>query len=454
MSGSLRVIIVEDNPSDAELMLRRLHRDGYLMEWQRVDDEETYLAALAQTCDLILSDWSLPDFSGLRALQIVRERELDIPFVIVSGSIGEEAAVTALHNGAADYILKDRPERLGQAIRNALEQKRLRDERRQAEQLLRLQSAALNAAANAILISGVDGSVEWVNPAFTLLSGYQPEEAVGQPVEIVLGTDLHDPDTEHQLMSTIMAGQVWRGELINRRKDGGVYYGDHTITPLIDPYGGETKFIAILQDVTERKRSEHLLEEASQGLQNAYDATLQGWSNALELREHETAGHSRRVVHATLSLAQALGIEEEELLHLQRGALLHDIGKMGIPDSILLKPGPLSAEEWETMRKHPLYAYEMLGEIPYLTPALSIPLFHHERWDGSGYPRGLYGEAIPLPARIFAVIDVWDALSHRRPYRDAWPHDEMIAYLKAQAGFQFDPQVVEVFLDLLSRGII
>ena len=183
----------------------------------------------------------------------------------------------------------------------------------------------------------------------------------------------------------------------------------------------------------------------------AYEETLEGWARALELRDYETEGHSRRVTEMTVRLARAMGMSEEELVHVRRGALLHDIGKMGIPDRILLKPGKLSDEEWEIMRRHPVYAYEMLSSIAYLRPALDIPYCHHERWDGSGYPRGLKGEQIPLAARIFAVVDVWDALRSDRPYRPAWPEEKVRAYLREQAGKTLDPQVVKVFLNLIAE---
>ena len=202
-------------------------------------------------------------------------------------------------------------------------------------------------------------------------------------------------------------------------------------------------------EIAERKRAEEAQEKLAAELRAAYDATLQGWSNALELRERETAGHSRRVVEVTLRLARILGFTEEEIFHIQRGALLHDIGKIGIPDAILLKKGPLDPEEWEIIRQHPVYALRLLENVPYLGPALTIPYRHHERWDGSGYPDGLKGEDIPLAARIFAVVDVWDALSYDRPYRAAWDEKKVFAYLEEQSGKQFDPHVVETFLKLM-----
>jgi len=187
------------------------------------------------------------------------------------------------------------------------------------------------------------------------------------------------------------------------------------------------------------------LEQSNSELVQAYDATIEALSYALDLKDSETKWHSKRVTDLTILVAKSMGMGEESLVHMRRGALLHDIGKMGIPDSILLKPGPLNAEEMEVMRKHPLYAKQMLSRIEYLQPALDIPYAHHEKWDGSGYPRGLKGEEIPLSARIFAVVDVFDALTSDRPYRRAWPREKALAEIQAQKGRQFDPQVVDAF---------
>lgn len=186
-------------------------------------------------------------------------------------------------------------------------------------------------------------------------------------------------------------------------------------------------------------------------LSMAYDETLEGWARALELRDMETHGHSDRVTNMTLRLGVEMGMDEQELVHVRRGALLHDIGKMGVPDQILNKPGPLTAEEWEVMRRHPTHAYLMLSPIRYLRQATDIPYCHHEKWDGSGYPRGLKAEEIPLAARVFAVVDVWDALLSDRPYRDAWPDEKALQYLREQTGKHFDPVVVEIFLKMVTK---
>jgi putative nucleotidyltransferase with HDIG domain len=187
-------------------------------------------------------------------------------------------------------------------------------------------------------------------------------------------------------------------------------------------------------------------------LRVAYDHTLEGWARALEERDEGTVGHARRVVNLCVRLAQEWGFDEEELQHLRRGALLHDIGKMALPDDVLLKRGPLSPRERTIMRRHTTIAGSMLGGIAYLRPALSIPLAHHEHWDGTGYPKGLKGRRIPLQARIFSVVDHYDALSSPRPYRKAWPKSKVIAYLRENSGKIFDPEVVETFLRLHEEG--
>jgi putative nucleotidyltransferase with HDIG domain len=180
-----------------------------------------------------------------------------------------------------------------------------------------------------------------------------------------------------------------------------------------------------------------------------YDMTLEGWSRALDMRDQETEGHSERVTEMAMDLARILAIGDAEAEHIRRGALLHDMGKIGIPDSILLKPGPLTEEEWVVMRTHPVRAFELLSRIPYLRQALEIPYCHHEKWDGSGYPRGLKEEQIPLAARIFAIVDVYDALTNDRPYRKAWSREKALTYILEQSGKHFDPKVVEAFLRLL-----
>ncbi len=188
------------------------------------------------------------------------------------------------------------------------------------------------------------------------------------------------------------------------------------------------------------------LQASNKELQEAYEATLKGWVHALDMRDKETEGHTQRVTKLTERLARSMGVSDDDLIHIKRGALLHDIGKMAIPDGILLKPGPLTDDERELIKQHPVYAFDMLNEIKFLRPAIDIPHYHHEKWDGTGYPEGLQGEGIPFAARIFPVIDVYDALVSNRPYRKALPPREVREYIAANSGKHFDPQVVDAFM--------
>lgn len=190
------------------------------------------------------------------------------------------------------------------------------------------------------------------------------------------------------------------------------------------------------------------LQRSNAELALAYDKTIEGWTHALDLRDKNTEGHTQRVVQTTLQLARRLNLPDSQMIHIRRGATLHDIGKVAIPDSILHKPGPLAPHEWVIMRRHPLIAADLLSPIPHLVPALDIPRSHHEKWDGTGYPLGQAGTDIPLAARLFAVVDVFDALTSNRPYRSAWPRHEALEYVRNQAGKHFDPGIVPVFLNM------
>jgi len=238
-----------------------------------------------------------------------------------------------------------------------------------------------------------------------------------------------------------------RRSLLNGLEAG----ADEFISKPYDRYELRARLLGITRLNRFRKLTEERsnLERAHTELMTAYDATIAGWSHALDLRDKETEGHSQRVTLLTLKLAEAFGMTQEELIHIRRGALLHDIGKLGIPDSILHKPGKLTETEWEMMRRHPQYAYDMLYPIDYLHPALSIPYCHHEKWDGTGYPRGLKGEEIPQSARLFAIADVWDALTSDRPYRPAMSEEFASNYVQEQSGKHFQPEVVELFLKMI-----
>ncbi|NUM45929.1 MAG: HD domain-containing protein [Anaerolineales bacterium] len=245
------------------------------------------------------------------------------------------------------------------------------------------------------------------------------------------------------LLGYFIAEQISRPILDLNQAAGRVSKGDLTVQ--LTPNSND-EIANLTQEFNSMVSSLH---QSKLDLVTAYDKTLEGWAKALELRDGETMGHSLRVTEMTVELSKRLGVADDQLVHIQRGALIHDIGKMAIPDSILLKPGSLTYEEWKVMQKHPTYAVEMLGEIPFLWPALSIPASHHEKWDGTGYPRGLKTHQIPLPARIFAVVDVWDALRSDRPYRSAISVQDALFTIQSKSGSHFDPKVVDAFMEMI-----
>ncbi len=494
MNKKLRLLIVEDNPDDAEMMVMRLEEEGFSAEWQRVDNEEDFLKALDDPPEFILADWRLPQFSGMRALELLNERCPGIPFILVTGSIGEEAAINALHLGASDYILKDRSKRLGQAVRRTIESISFQRQKEEAEAELKRRLAelevlygistnlrylenlddmlktllvqtlsALNSDTGSIWLTGSGA----VHLRMMAASGWF-NEIGAMPVEqgegLIGGTYREneprisreftsDPRLSKKFLGLVPAG--WGGVFVpihSSQEKIGVMVIAVTLPRVIT--GQEVKFLASIAEMAgiavHRIRLFEDLQAASESLGAAYHATIRGWANALELRDQETEGHSERVTELTLELAQKMGIAGDKMTHIYRGSLLHDIGKMGVSDQILFKPGPLDDSEWDIMIRHPQSAYNLLAQIDYLKPALSIPYCHHEKFDGSGYPRGLKGSEIPLEARIFAVVDVYDALVSDRPYRPAWNKKDALEHIKKCSGTHFDPQVVEHFLDLIA----
>lgn len=268
-----------------------------------------------------------------------------------------------------------------------------------------------------------------------------------------LWSSLIHPDDRPRVLaahqSSIKAGTGFSQEYrIIRQNDHTEIWVNDTGTIEPGKNGKPEKLIGTIMDITKRKILIQELNHSNRKLLEAYESTIEGWAYALEMKEEETKEHSRRVTALTMQLAEKMAIAEDELVHIKRGAILHDIGKIAIPDSILLKPSPLDAEEWAIMKKHPEHAYTMLSNIDYLRPALAIPYCHHEKWDGSGYPRALKGKDIPLPARIFAVADVFDALVSERPYKKPWNTKEALQYLSESSGTHFDPEIIEIFRSL------
>ncbi len=498
MAAPLRVLLIEDSESDAVLLTRELLRAGYDPAVTRVETGEAMEAALAEgEWDVIIADYALPTFSAPAALAAAQAKGVDLPFIVISGTIGEETAVEMMRSGAHDYLMKNNLKRLGAAVDRELRDAQVRRERKHAAHQLErhLQRLAALREIDLAITSSLDlrvtldvildqvtsrlqvdaAAVLLLNPRTHVLEyaagrgfrGRTMAEARIRMGEGLAGRCAMERRTVHHPHLPDSQETLVRGPAL--AAEGFVaYYG----TPLV----AKGLVLGVLE-VFNRSRLEtepdwtsflealagqaaiaidnatlfDSLQRANLDLILAYDTTLEGWSKALDLRDRETEGHTQRVMDLTMDLARAMGLREEELVHVRRGALLHDIGKMGIPDSILLKPGPLTDDEWVIMKKHPGYALDLLSPIAYLRPALEIPYAHHEKWDGTGYPRGLQAEQIPVAARVFAVVDVWDALRSDRPYRLAWSREQALTYLREQAGKHFDPAVVEAFLKMLQQ---
>jgi PAS domain S-box-containing protein len=326
--------------------------------------------------------------------------------------------------------------------------------RRKAENELRANEdrfrSLVQNSYEVIIVLSAESKIIYESPSTTRILGYRPGKLLGLTPDFLVHPD------DLTIVETAISGLLQKYQYDNtiefrvRHANDAWIYLEAFGTNLLD-HSGVNGIVVTLRDISERKRSEVALQSAHIDLVQAYEATIEGWSRALDLRDHETEGHTQRVAEMTVRLAHAIGIPESDWIHIRRGALLHDIGKMGIPDEILLKPGKLTEAEWVEMRRHPQYAYDMLHPITYLRPALDIPFYHHEKWNGTGYPLQLKREAIPLSARLFAVVDVWDALCSDRPYRKRCSQSEVLNYFHEQIGEHFDPQIVEVFLDLASN---
>jgi len=305
----------------------------------------------------------------------------------------------------------------------------------------------LNGLAHCEVVYENGHAVDWrylvVNPAFERLTGLR--DVTGQLASRLIPL-IHKLDPELlEIYSRVAKTQV--SEYFER------FVSSLELWFSIMVFSHEAgTFTAVFDVITKQKTLELHLRQEHAALEKAYDETVAGWGTALELRDHVTRGHSERVADLIVALAKRVGVEASELIHYRWGALLHDIGKIGIPDSILLKSGALDDEELLIMRGHTAIGYEMLRHISILQQALKVVLYHHERWNGGGYPFGLLGSDIPLSARLFAVIDVYDAMVSDRPYRKAFPHSVALEHIQAEAGKSFDPQVVEQFVDMVGRG--
>jgi PAS domain S-box-containing protein/putative nucleotidyltransferase with HDIG domain len=453
---TFHVLLIEDEDPHAELIERAFEDQSDRFTIHRVKSlTEARAFIQKQEPDLIIADWRLPDGESMELLPNQHD-PLYTPIILMTSYGNEKIAVEALKSGALDYVVKSPESMLDMPhiAEKAIDAWRARAER------IHMQKALLDSEAQFRLLAEnasdmiarltTDGKMLYVSPASKTILGYEPEELTGK-----VSFDLMHEEDRPWVVSLFEKRPIKNSYTIAYRalhKEGYYVWLESSARPVFDKNTNElTEIQTASRDITERKKNEEALKLAHTNLQEAYEKTIEGWVRALDLRDRETEGHTQRVTELTLRVAAKLGFTDEEMVHIKRGALLHDMGKMAIPDEILQKPGPLDEGEWTKMRQHPVYAFEMLSNISYLHPALEIPFFHHERWDGSGYPRGLKGEEIPLAARMFAIVDVWDALSSDRPYRKKLPRKEVIAYLREKSGTLFEPRLVDIFLEMIEK---
>ncbi len=457
MDNTVHILLIEDDSAHAELIQRAFEDRGgesKLTIANTLEEARAHLKNFKPT--LIIADWRLPDGDSSELLSD-EPTKTSAPVIIMTSYGNERNAVDVMKSGALDYIVKSSESMtdMPHIAENAIKQWQILQQQ-ESMQIALAESEAqfrLLAENSSDMISKHDtnGVFLYVSPACRTILGYAPEDLIGTPI-----TPLIHPEDASQLISLLASST---GEDITttlnyraRRKNGEYVWLETTARLFFDKNSQQQEFQASSRDITERKQSQEALQQAHTDLQEAYDRTIEGWVLALDLRDRETEGHTKRVTEMTVKLARKLNCTDEELIHIRRGALLHDMGKMGIPDEILQKPGPLTDDEWIVMRRHPQYAYQMLAPINYLKQALIIPYYHHERWNGSGYPHKLKEKDIPLFARLFAVVDVWDALSSDRPYRKAMPLKEVVDYLQKESGNLFDSDIVNTFLPLITNN--
>jgi PAS domain S-box-containing protein len=457
MDNTVHILLIEDDSAHAELIQRAFEDRGgesKLTIANTLEEARTHLKNFKPT--LIIADWRLPDGDSSELLDD-EHNKMSAPIIIMTSYGNERNAVDVMKSGALDYIVKSSESMtdMPHIAENAIKQWQILQQQ-ESMQIALAESEAqfrLLAENSSDMISkhDTDGMFLYVSPACRTILGYSPEDLIGTPI-----TPLIHPEDASQLINLLAspAGEDVTTTLNYRarRKNGEYVWLETTARLFFDKNSQQQEFQASSRDITERKQSQEALQQAHTDLQEAYDRTIEGWVLALDLRDRETEGHTKRVTEMTVKLARKLNCTDEEMIHIRRGALLHDMGKMGIPDEILQKPGPLTDDEWVVMRRHPQYAYQMLSPINYLKQALIIPYYHHERWNGSGYPHKLKEKEIPLLARLFAVVDVWDALSSDRPYRKAMPLKEVVDYIQKESGNLFDPDIVNAFLPLLSNN--
>ena len=455
MDKPLRVLLIEDSEDDAVLILRELRKAGYTPVSERVETEYTMRSALSsQKWDIILSDYNMPEFCAAEALSVYRECGIEVPFIIVSGAVGEEKAVQLMKEGAHDYVMKDNLQRLVPAIERELKESEDRKSRKIAEDSYRKSDFIVNASRDMMALINRSGIFETVNSSFCKIFGKErQQEIVGHSVSEIWGQEVYEQKIKPCLE------RCQNGEDINTEdwfdmEGMGTQCLEISYIPYRNSNGVVTHAIMAAHNITNRKMAEQELDKSYRNLQKTLEETVNALSALVEMRDPYTAGHQNRVAGIARAIAQELGLSEDAAQGIWVASLIHDIGKVRVPADILSRPAHLSSAEFELIKEHPRTGYEILKKIDFPWPIAEIVLQHHERINGSGYPLGLKGDEILFASRIIGVADVVEAMTYHRPYREALGLDAALDEIKENKGILYDSDVVDACIKVfLEKGL-
>ena len=455
MDKPLRVLLIEDSEDDAVLILRELRKAGYTPLSERVETEYTMRSALSsQKWDIILSDYNMPEFCAAEALSVYRECGIEVPFIIVSGAVGEEKAVQLMKEGAHDYVMKDNLQRLVPAIERELKESEDRKSRKIAEDSYRKSDFIVNASRDMMALINRSGIFETVNSSFCKIFGKErQQEIVGHSVSEIWGQEVYEQKIKPCLE------RCQNGEDINTEdwfdmEGMGTQCLEISYIPYRNSNGVVTHAIMAAHNITNRKMAEQELDKSYRNLQKTLEETVNALSALVEMRDPYTAGHQNRVARIARAIAQELGLSEDAVQGIWVASLIHDIGKVRVPADILSRPAHLSSAEFELIKEHPRTGYEILKKIDFPWPIAEIVLQHHERINGSGYPLGLKGDEILFASRIIGVADVVEAMTYHRPYREALGLDAALDEIKENKGILYDSDVVDACIKVfLEKGL-
>jgi PAS domain S-box-containing protein/putative nucleotidyltransferase with HDIG domain len=464
MDMLLRLLIIEDSARDVALEVRAMEAAGYRVTYTVAESASEMIAAMdKQAFDIVISDHNLPQFDAPGALAVLKRSSLDIPFIIVSGAIGEETAVALMKAGAHDYVMKDRLSRLASAIEHALTDVENRRERKQAEDALRKSEEQYRLLSehmtDTVWLMDMNLKIIYQSPSAKNLRGFTAQEIVELPLE------KHVTSESLSLVIGIMAEELPKVqadpdynpirtlELELYCKNGTTVWKEIKLSVIRDASGKLESILGEARDITERRWAEEKLEKSFESLKKTLDDTIKAMVKIVETRDPHTAGHQQRVSDLATAIAGEMKLEDAIVNQIRTAAVIHDIGKMYIPSDILSKPGKLSEMEFNLIKTHAEGGYDIVKNIDLPCNVAKAILQHHERLNGSGYPNGLKSEEILLEAKIIAVSDVVEAMASHRPYRAALGIDKALEEISKHKGKLYDEVVVDACLHLFNAGM-